>query len=405
MGRSRIVRLEPSVRDARILDNTLPLSAYDYFRSLQDKNHAVLDPYARQCFAHFVDAFINTPAAVILPHGSFVDADPFTTLWHSEPADVSVLPPSSMPAEERDALVTSFLNSVARRPNHWLGLIRLRWDFVVVQEFKRRAPRWRDEFAESLAVLIPALAKERWKYERTMTTLAARVDELDAANAIDAEYSDEAERRGVRLHEYALADALSWFLRGASYRGHAQHRAIKVHPLRLPAVDTSVTVHEVFDVGEVVWSRLLEDSLISGRLPGSDVELFVSLIEQLKRVTLTDQEFRYGLEEYRTGRQGEPYLREQLVLAASKAGMELRLKDDTIRKAIVTGIADTLDAVPLGLGKIVKPFACLVLQTLDSTPLHRIEAAVRLKTATRFGLKSGLWRTFNIVPTTRQLER
>jgi len=380
---------DQSIQDTRILDNTLPLAAFDYFEYLQKRKPQPVGPYARECFMEFVSAFVNTrQTAVVLPHGKRVKADPFTTLWHTQAEHASDARPSRLQPGHNEILTANFLESAVQQPGNWARLMRLRWDLYLIQSFKRRAPEWSQEFAQALDLLRPQLEREPTKYASLMSSMESELAPLSAMDHHDSEYSHEARKQKVSIHVYALADALSWFLRGASYRQHAQNRAAKLHPLRLSAIDSgALSLGTLSGREEAPWSQVLENTLRDGKLP-SDEGLFTEFLYQLRELTLS-AEFQQGLEEYgKRPRAEQLYLKNLMLTAASKAGMALKLRDDSDRRAILEAFENAVNALPVG--KMVTRFACQIFRVFPSRYAHLVEVEVRRK------LGLDLWRTFEI---------
>ncbi len=388
-----------AVQENRILDNTLPLAAFDYFKHLTKLGHELSDPYAKGCFQDFVNAFINTPkthAGVVLPHGpfKFEEADRFTFSWHDGARHTPKLPQPRFDAPKN--VTATFLDDAVRRPGKWAGLIQLTWQREIVNRFKGRAPKWRLESEETLDLLLPALALNRERYGHLKVSIRKALRHLDP---IDEEFEAHAIARRVPLEVYALAYALSWFIRGGEYCRLAQNRALKCHPLRALALDIGVQpTQELTGADEVNWSLLLEDAL-KKRTLRCDADLFLDLLEQLRDVNLHDKEFQWWLKKCREsrGKDAEHFRRWAHILAAERAAIALELRDETMRKRVIHALQES--AIAFSRVKLmgIESFVCLVLtfaeKAVDSKAVRRGEVRLRSKVE-KLGWRQNIWRTF-----------
>jgi hypothetical protein len=229
--------LDPS---ARVLDNSIPISAWGFY----DNPHApYLERYAEYAFRDFVDAYVNTPVRMyLLPnalpvtpeHGAPDLHEPLVRLWQD---GATLLPAADpvLPQVTAEHLVWDF-GFRLRYPSLWVGWIACQFQPRIDEGFFFRVPDWQEKFDQVTGEIRRLLATKE------LRPFVRQLRQAISQQPFHHHFREFMAIRHIDPITLATARAYDWFRRGYSYAGLTAGYATLFHPLRQAAARVATPV-------------------------------------------------------------------------------------------------------------------------------------------------------------------
>ncbi|MCK6691670.1 MAG: hypothetical protein L6Q97_06155 [Thermoanaerobaculia bacterium] len=287
----------------RAIDNTLPQTAYAYFKNPEDP---FLEPNSRDVFMDFVNNFINTPHPVVPVPGNtshvYEVEEPFIDLWQSQAEIYRGAALST--AESAEDLLLRFVRTLKDKPSrlHWSVWIRFQWTKEIVAAYTSRVTNWGQDFKDALLTIQrfqqdnPDLLGPSGYIELLKKQIGKDFKKLNPHP--DRRYKQFAFEHDVKIEEVAAAYAFSWYKRGASYVDRIGDSMILFHELRDSAGKRASDVVSAPQNGQYElkkWGEILNDFL-DNKLIERDKERIKDALCLMRDTVQHDGEYRYNVE-------------------------------------------------------------------------------------------------------------
>jgi hypothetical protein len=335
----------------RAMDNTLPQSAYAWFRYPEQP---WIDPAGHAAFDIFVDAYVNTPQRVVpLPRTLDTPTDPrieepLIQLWQRGAEQV----PGAAKPLPLDQLWTEFELSVRHAMPAWSAWARFQWSKLIVPAYKARTEgKWPERWELVLPYVQAALP--RFASDTTHRTFLAFHDQLERDLSllpdIDSEYRAFASGHNIANATAAIAFSFDWFQRGDSYRKQTPNSAKCFHDLRRRVALTGVDSTEpVTGELELPWGRILEACIARGLFP-RDPGLLCAHLETVAATVKSDEKYRHLLQVWAAASPGAERAAAMLAAAAHvlrEAELPLQFREEMKRKKLLDSLQQMVDKSP-----------------------------------------------------------